>query len=370
VKIRDGIALILLLGLVAGAAAAAGGTPPVLPHAFYGDVTIGGSPAPAGTVITAKIGGTECGSIQTTDAGKYGSPDESLGNRLIVTGTADQEGAIITFYVNGVAAQETATFRSGAVTALDLSAVAITPTPTPTSSTGGGGGGGGGSGPGSGGSSSKNPGSEVTYDPNAPLAPEVFTESASLTTSSTGVVLESVMVRTDDKVGAVTIQEGTIARDSAGNPLTEVTCTKVAPAEVPPAPPGTTIAVALRCGPAGATFDPPVLLTYTLSAEEWARIEEGVTPKVMWYNPESGEWQEIAATVNPATRTITAEVSHFSIYALVWTAPETVAAGAEGTVTPGGEPAGEPGPALPTWALVVIIVLVIALAASLLMRRK
>ena len=359
-KIRHGIALVLLLGLVAGAAA--GDVTPALPHVFYGGVTIAGSPAPAGTVITATIGGIECGSVQTVDAGQYGSPDESLGNRLVVVAAADQAGETITFYVNGVAAHETATFASGAVTTLDLTAAAGESTPTPTPGSGGGGGGG----PSSGGSSSKDPGSELTYDPNAPAVPEVFTGRASLTTSTAGVVLEQVTVRTENEIGAVTIPEGTVARDRDGNPLGEVTCSEVAPAEVPPAPPGTTVAIALSCGPAGATFDPPAVLTYTLSAEEWAKIGEDATLSVMWYNPESGGWQEIAATVDPATRTITAEVSHFSIYALAWTVPETVAAGAEETRAP----ATEPGPAFPTWALALVVVLIAALAAFLLMRRK
>jgi len=361
VKIRDSIVLILILGLVAGAAAA-GDNPPVLPHVFYGGVTIGGSPAPAGTVITATIGGAGCGSVQTVDAGQYGSPDESLGNRLVVVAAVDQAEATISFFVNGVAAQETATFASGATTALDLTAAAGESTPTPTSGSGGGGGGGG---PSSGGSS-KDPGSELTYDPDAPTTTGVSTGRASLTTSTAGVVLEQVTVRTENEIGAVTIPEGTVARDGDGNPLGEVTCSEVAPAEVPAAPPGTTVAIALSCGPAGATFDPPAVLTYTLSAEEWAKIGEGATLSVMWYNPESGEWQEIAATVDPATRTITAEVEHFSIYALAWTVPETVAAGAEETRAP----ATEPGPAFPTWALALVVVLIAALAAFLLMRRK
>ncbi|KAF5060572.1 hypothetical protein DSECCO2_324260 [anaerobic digester metagenome] len=359
--------LILILGLVA-VAAGAGDPAPVLPHVFYGGVTIAGSPAPVGTEITARIGGIECGSIQIVDAGQYGSHDESLGNRLVVAATADQAREAIAFFVNGVAAQETANFTSGAVTALDLSAAAGESTPTPTSTPGNGGGGDGG--PSTGGPSSKDPVSEITYDPDAPLIPEVFTGNAPLTTSAAGVVLEPVTVTTEDKAGAVTISEGTVARDGDGNPLGEVTCAEAPPAEIPPAPPGTNIAIALVCGPTGATFDPPATLTYTLSSEEWAGIGEGATPKVMWYNPQSGEWQEIAATVDPATRTVTAQVDHFSIYALAWTVPETVAAGAEGTATQADSPTGEPGTALPTWALALIIVLVVALAASLLMRRK
>ncbi|MFA7199198.1 MAG: hypothetical protein WC093_07885, partial [Methanoculleus sp.] len=191
--------LILILGLVA-VAAGAGDPAPVLPHVFYGGVTIAGSPAPVGTEITARIGGIECGSIQIVDAGQYGSHDESLGNRLVVAATADQAREAIAFFVNGVAAQETANFTSGAVTALDLSAAAGESTPTPTSTPGNGGGGDGG--PSTGGPSSKDPVSEITYDPDAPLIPEVFTGNAPLTTSAAGVVLEPVTVTTEDKAGA------------------------------------------------------------------------------------------------------------------------------------------------------------------------
>jgi hypothetical protein len=182
-----------------------------------------------------------------------------------------------------------------------------------------------------------------TATPTAAL--EVQTGQASLATSAAGKVIDTVTVRTAGGTGAVTIREGTTALDAGGNPLGEVTCREAAPAEVPAAPPGTTVAVALNCGPAGATFDPPAVLTYIFSAEEWAGIGGGSTLSVMWYNPETGGWQEIAATVDPAARTITAEVGHFSIYALAWTVPATTAAaeaqqtGPSGTPTPtGGEP--------------------------------
>ncbi len=167
---QHGIVLILLLGLVAGAAAA-GDTPPVFPQEFYGGVTIGGSPAPAGTVITATIGETECGSIQTLESGKYGDPDRRLGGRLIVTATADQVGETITFSVNGVAAPQTSVFTSEAITALDLS----------VPGSGGTGGSGGGSGGTSSGGSFKDPGSQLTYDPDAEVTTPPATTAATAT---------------------------------------------------------------------------------------------------------------------------------------------------------------------------------------------
>ena len=44
---------------------------PTMPHAFYGTATIGGSAAPVGTVVMAKVGGVECCSITTTVEGQY-----------------------------------------------------------------------------------------------------------------------------------------------------------------------------------------------------------------------------------------------------------------------------------------------------------
>ena len=79
---------------------------------------------------------------------------------------------------------------------------------------------------------------------------------------------------------------------------------------------------------------------------------------MIWYNPASKAWQEIPATVDPATRTITAEVSHFSIYALAWTAPAAAEAqqtGSPGTPTPTG---GEP-----PWLLIGIGAVILAGAA-------
>ena len=210
---RLGITLILLLGLVAGAAAAGGGTP-TLPHQFSGDITIGGSPAPTGTVITAMIGGTEYGSIRTTEAGKYGDPGRSVGDRLLVKATPDQTGETITFLVDGVPAKETAVFEVGGGTVLDLSV------------------------PGSGGTGNTGDpgntgGSGTTADPGATVnpresaaptaAPEVQTGHASLATSAAGVVQKTVTVRTADETCAVAIREGTTARDAGGSPLGEVT---------------------------------------------------------------------------------------------------------------------------------------------------
>ncbi|WP_292395688.1 hypothetical protein [Methanoculleus sp. UBA303] len=360
-KFQHGMTLILLLALATGVSATET-SPPTFPHDFWGSVTTDGAPAPAGTTITATIGETTYGSIVTTKAGEYGSSSRHEGGRLVVSATDGHAGETITFLVNGRAARETAPFTPDSTTCLDLS-VAGGSTPTPGN--GGNGGGGGGS-----------QGSTSTPAPTQ-SAPVTSVGQASLPLSETGEVSAPVTVRTGDGAGSLTVGEGTRARDKDGNPLGEVTIARADAAGLPPAPRGTTIGFALTCGPAGAAFDPPVTLTYTLSTEEWAKIG-GAAPKVMWYDPASKAWQEVPATVDPATRTVTARVSHFSIFALTWAdAPPAKATAAPAAATPGGETPSGPGSQQPKdgeipWVLIAAGGLVVAggLAAGWYFLRK
>jgi hypothetical protein len=116
---------------------------PLFPNAFYGEVTIGGVPAPVGTLIEARgehivtpppdpVTGLTGNPVWTTEVGKYGGGD----NPLVVQGTEDLiNGETIEFYINNVKAGQTAEFQSGEVTQLELtvaSAPPVTPTPSPT----------------------------------------------------------------------------------------------------------------------------------------------------------------------------------------------------------------------------------------------
>ena len=361
-RFRHATTLILLLALMVGVSAAGGDAPPTFPHDFWGGVTIDGSPAPAGTEITALIGDTAYGSIKTTKIGEYGSSSRHEGGRLVVSGTDDQAGETITFLVNGRTARETATFTPDSTSRLDLSvAEESTPTPAP-----------GGSGGGRGGRSQGS--SSIPVETSAPVT---GVGRVSLPLSGTGEVSAPVTVRTTDGVGSLTIGKGTLAHDKNGDPLDEVTVASVGAAGIPQAPPGTTIGFALDCGPAGATFDPPAALTYTLSEEEWAKIVDLSTLRVMWYNPGTNEWQEVSATVDPATRTMTAQVSHFSLFALTWAtaSPAEATTGPVGTAptdseTPSG-PQQTPGDETP-WTLIIAagVLVVVGLAGWYLYKKR
>jgi uncharacterized cupredoxin-like copper-binding protein len=106
---------------------------PLLPHAFYGNVTINGTPAANDTVVEARGEGVSTGiqhnPITVTEAGKYGASG-GLDPKLVVQGNIT-DGTNLTFYVNNVTAQcydvqaggqwlDSYPFKSGEVTVLNL----------------------------------------------------------------------------------------------------------------------------------------------------------------------------------------------------------------------------------------------------------
>jgi hypothetical protein len=108
---------------------------PEVPHAFYGSVRFIDGPALSGMVVTAKVNGVERGSAVISN-GNYGP-------YLLVRdpGNEVNEGDTIYFYVNGIQANEVATFHNGEITKLDLTVNALLPTTTTIPPVTGGGGG-------------------------------------------------------------------------------------------------------------------------------------------------------------------------------------------------------------------------------------
>ncbi len=81
-----------------------------LGHGFYGNVKLDGEDAAVGTVISARIDGTEYGSCTVATPGQYA---------LLVQGDI-VEGTTIKFYVDDQQAEQTFDFRDGWTTELDI----------------------------------------------------------------------------------------------------------------------------------------------------------------------------------------------------------------------------------------------------------
>jgi len=145
---RKKIFVVLAVFLVAGIAAAQDQVPINPAPGYYGSISVNGQPASPGTAITAQIGGAERGSMTTSASGFYG--DDPGPSKLWVTGFQNEIGSTVTFYVNGVASQQTGILTGkGTLNRVDLTFTVPTGSVSP--------GDGGGSGSGGGGISSAEP---------------------------------------------------------------------------------------------------------------------------------------------------------------------------------------------------------------------
>lgn len=336
--------LILAMAALIGTVVAANETP-VVPQEFSGTVTINGNPAPAGTVIEAFIDGTSYGKLTTESTGVYGG-FEIDDDRLVVKGGGDVIGKTITFTVNGNKAAKTAVFSPGELGNIDLSVQAGGGTTPPGGSTGGGS---------SGGGSPSSP-QEVAPDVGAPASPDVGTTS--LTTTSAGTVDRDAAVVSSDRIATLSVPEGTTARTQDGAPLTGISIRPAAsPAEVP-AVTGEAGFVAAGytyiCGPAGATFNPAITLTFAIPPEVWAK-EDISTLTVKWYNPKAGAWEDLETTIDREKKTVSAQVSHFSTFALFVEAGTRASGDVTPIATATRAPGGEGTPAIP-WTMIGVVV--------------
>jgi len=107
--------------------AAVSAQPPTPPNRFFGDVTLNGSPAPAGTNVTATIDGNVCGQTTVQADSTYVLDVVSSGQ----TAGCATEGASIDLTVGGSPAGS-ASWSSGQFTELALAGEAAPPTVVPT----------------------------------------------------------------------------------------------------------------------------------------------------------------------------------------------------------------------------------------------
>lgn len=241
-------AAVLLLAILAAPASAA---IPIIPHGFYGAVTINGQPAPAGTTLEARGTNVKTGlqgnPLTTTQAGFYGGP---MDLKLAVQGDITN-GTPIEFYINGVRAecsayggpwQTTYPFETQALTRLDLrigqgpTANTSNPTATPTvtataTATG------------------SSTGSSAQYDVPAPTA----TRQTPQATQSTAAA--------QPEAGAAATSQPASAQVSGAGTAVVTQPTQVAGQSAEAAPPSATPAVAVE--PAQAAIAEPTATVET-----------------------------------------------------------------------------------------------------------
>jgi len=377
---------------------------PQPPHRFWGAVTIGDNPATDGIAISAEIDGVTW-STTTTD-GKYGYISRFTipsDDPATVEKDGGVNGDLIVFRVGGVVADEW-TFESGGHTELDLSIEGAAPTVTgitPTSGTTAGGTSvtitgtnfisvatvtiGGNAATGvtvvnattitattpagtagakdvvvttTGGTGTLSGGFTYVASTPAPAvaggggggAPTYYAETnlfgteKSYRIDSDGEIRQTIEATSEDGNLTITIPKGTTALGKDGKRLKSL---EAAVDERSPDPPEDThiIGLAYDFEPEGATFDPPITLTWSYDPDA---LPEGVAEEdlvLAYYDEEAGEWVELDCVVDTENKTITASVSHFTTFAIIGTVtPPAPAPTPAPTPTPAPAPAPTPAP--------------------------
>ena len=272
------LALAMVLSLVQPAYAAA---PPAIPQQFYGTVTINGTSASAGAAVSAKVGGTQLASTTTDSQGRYGySP---------IFTVAASSGATMDFYINGVKAQQSFVFNSGAVTRLDLIASGTPPPPPPPQS--------------------------VT------ITATILGLIGSFNISQAGVLSTATTLSSSDGKVQLSLNVNTTV-NIQGQALT--VAAELAP---PAAPANSSLVSGYNFAPNNTTFSPAASLTLKYDP---ATLPSGVTESNLYIAFWTGSaWSELTSTVNTQNKTVTAPVSHFTVFAIL---------GRTGTTTPSPTP--------------------------------
>ena len=131
-----------------------------------------------------------------------------------------------------------------------------------------------------------------------------------------GRFTEDVTAKSEDRKVELHIPKNTIGKNRAGSLLTSIS---IKEKKDPPDPPEESNVVGLvyDLGPNGATFDPPITLTFKYSK---SKIPEGVAEEnlvVAYWDGEAEEWVELEGTVDSNANTIIAEISHFTDFTIL-----------------------------------------------------
>lgn len=133
---------------------------------------------------------------------------------------------------------------------------------------------------------------------------------------ASGVVLQALARTFEDGAAKIEIPGGTTALTAEGTPLGTI---RVQPIKEPPVPPADfhIVGLAYDFGPDGATFDPSATITLKYDP---AMCPEGIAEEdlvIAYFDVERGDWEELVCTVDVTTHTVTAQIGHFTLFAIL-----------------------------------------------------
>ena len=143
-------------------------------------------------------------------------------------------------------------------------------------------------------------------------------------TDEKGVFTEAITAESRDGNVELTIDKGTTGKTEEDELLSEITIKR--PVDPPDPPAGATvIGFVYDLEPDGATFDPPITLTFSYTPSQIPAGVDAADLVIVFWDEDAGEWIELDAediTVDPITNTVSAKISHFTYFStIVYTRP-------------------------------------------------
>jgi len=135
-------------------------------------------------------------------------------------------------------------------------------------------------------------------------------------TNSEGSFNLNATAKSENGFVQLSIAKGVVAKNKDGQGLKTISIKEAA--EIPP-PPAKSMIIGqvFNFGPDGATFSPPISLSFIYSRDS---LPEGLPEKnlsIVTWDVDSKAWVELGGTIDLAAGTITIAVSHFSQYAVI-----------------------------------------------------
>jgi hypothetical protein len=290
-------------------------------HEFYGTVSNNGKVVGAGYIVTAVVNGQEVASATTDAQGRWGNTQP-----FAVASTA---GSLIEFYVNGVLAGSAASCIE--TNQLNIAVYGVPPPsgsaastastePAPTSSVA---------------STAVSQPALSSAPSNAPASSSTLIfyigpQPAATHASPATIAVDCTLPGQRD---SLTLSNGTlesakelvsagsaIELDFAANTYTSLTSgqqLKIAPlASSPSAPDGSGIIEVYSFEPENSTFNPPITLKLKYDRDKLpAGMDE--TSLYIAQLEQTGKWIALTSSVDKSGTTVSAQLSHFSVYGLI-----------------------------------------------------
>jgi hypothetical protein len=147
------------------------------------------------------------------------------------------------------------------------------------------------------------------------MVPSGLVSAVPLVLDPYGTALDNYRLQTVDTAITIDIARGTDVKDSTGKALATISAVRAGAAPI--APPSSAVVLAYTFGPDGAKFNPAITLTLKYELNNLPQGADEKTLYIALWDTATNKWVELPSTVDTANHTITAKISHFSLYTVI-----------------------------------------------------